>query len=83
MSKILNVKEPSKNIIYFSFKTGNVPPEDFQFEELGPQMTAFGSGTLSRSQTNLTVDSSNLYQKKRELEKTLEEKKKEEASGKD
>jgi len=65
-------------LVITNFKTGNVPPEDFQFEELGPQMTAFG--TLSRSQTNLTVDSSNLYQKKRELKKTLEEKKKEEAS---
>jgi len=69
-------------LVITNLKTGNIPPEDFQFEELGPDsnLKSFGTGTLSRSQTNLSVDSPNLYQKKRELEKLVEEKKKEEAS---
>ena len=82
MKQILVLQDSLKKK-FCSLKTGNIPPEDFQFEELGPDsnLKSFGTGTLSRSQTNLSVDSPNLYQKKRELEKLVEEKKKEEASG--
>ena len=62
--------------IYFRLKTGNVPPEDFIFEELQPGMEVKAS-TLrktSRSISTASVDlnpNTNNYQRKRELEKKI------------
>ena len=69
--------------IYCSLKTGNVPPSDIPFEELGPgqSLSASKSSTLSRSRSNLMHDGQNLYQKKRELEKHLQAKENEVAAG--
>ena len=57
-------------------KTGNVPPPDFTFEEIG------GMGItpdVKKSNRNLEVNGGNVnfYQKKRELEKKIEDLEKE------
>ena len=55
-------------------KTGNVPPEDIAFEELHPGME-LDTGTLRRmNRSTSRVDAgqtTNYYQRKRELEKKI------------
>eukprot|EP00092_Neocalanus_flemingeri_P012395 GFUD01013363.1.p1 GENE.GFUD01013363.1~~GFUD01013363.1.p1 ORF type:complete len:567 (-),score=164.04 GFUD01013363.1:214-1914(-) len=75
MEKVIEGVNSSKDcgMIVNKLKTGDVPPEDFVFEELQPGMEV-KTGTLrktsrSRSHTNLNVTSPNSFQRKRELEK--------------
>ena len=54
-----------------------MPPEDLPFEELDSGIqneSAFKRGNFYKSRTNLNVNGQNLYQRKRELEKKLEDK---------
>ena len=65
-------------------KTGNVPPDDFVFDELQPGQEINGN-TLkkvkrSTSKAELSVSTNN-YQRKRELEKKVEAKEIELAKG--
>ena len=65
-----------KNSKYISFrlKTGNVPPEDFVFEELQPGMEV-NANTLrkiSRSSSKIDLNhNTNNFQRKRELERKI------------
>jgi len=69
--------EKDSQIVMTNLKTGNVPPEDLPFEELDSGIqneSAFKRGNFYKSRTNLNVNGQNLYQRKRELEKKLEDK---------
>ena len=62
------------NISLFRLKTGNVPPEDFVFEELQPGMEV-NANTLrkiSRSASKIDLNhNENNFQRKRELERKI------------
>jgi len=78
MEKAMDEVDTAKDcsIIIDKLKTGNVPPEDFIFEELQPGMEV-KANTLrktSRSISTASVDlnpNTNNYQRKRELEKKI------------
>lgn len=79
MSAIKDVNsETDSQIVITNLKTGNVPPDDIPFEELGPGIqndSSFKRGNYNyKSRTNLNANGQNLYQRKRELEKKLEDK---------
>ena len=65
---------------YFRLKTGNVPPEDYLFEELMPGMevkpNAEKGNTMSRGRSKQALNAEkgnvNHFQRKRELEKKIE-----------
>ena len=66
----------------FSLKSGNLPPEDIEFEELEDgNLTSLRKASSSRLNLN-SANSPNLFQKKRDLEKQILLKEKEVESGK-
>ena len=69
-------------IIAFSLKSGNLPPEDIEFEELEDgNLTSLRK--VSSSKLNLNAAKSpNPFQKKRDLEKQIQVKEKEVENGK-
>ena len=77
------------NFICFSLKTGNIPPERIEFEELedgviaGTMNKQKKMSSIPKSRLNVSGSSSpNLFQKKRELEKQMEAKSKVLVNGK-